>query len=94
MEPSSQEPPTGAIETPPHIVLSPAKGIVLTGPAGVGGTAPPGSARRHLARSAGIIALGNISSRVLGLVREVVIADLFGASGLVSAFRIASTCRR
>ncbi len=43
-----------------------------------------------VARAAGIIALGNISSRVLGLVRETVIADLFGASGLVSVFRVAS----
>ena len=41
-----------------------------------------------IARAASIIALGNISSRVLGLVRETVIATLFGASGLVSAFRI------
>jgi putative peptidoglycan lipid II flippase len=43
-----------------------------------------------LARSAGIIALGNISSRVLGLVREMVIAHFFGAQGTVSAFRLAS----
>ena len=43
-----------------------------------------------LARSAGIIALGNIGSRALGLVREMVIADLFGAGGAVSAFRLAS----
>jgi len=45
---------------------------------------------RGIARAAGIIALGNIASRLLGLVRETVIADLFGATGLVSAFRIAS----
>jgi len=44
----------------------------------------------ELARSAGIIALGNIGSRVLGLIREMVIADLFGAGGSVSAFRLAS----
>jgi putative peptidoglycan lipid II flippase len=44
-----------------------------------------------LARSASIIALGNIASRVLGLVRETVIAYFFGASGLVSAFQAAST---
>ena len=51
---------------------------------------PPVSERAQIARSAGILALGSIASRVLGLVREVVIADLFGASGLVSAFRIAA----
>ncbi len=43
-----------------------------------------------IAHAASIIALGSISSRVLGLVRETVIAGLFGASGLVSAFRVAS----
>jgi len=43
-----------------------------------------------LARSAGILAAGNLVSRVLGLAREVVIAALFGATGEVSAFRIAA----
>ncbi|MBN1661762.1 MAG: murein biosynthesis integral membrane protein MurJ [Anaerolineae bacterium] len=44
-----------------------------------------------IARATGIIALGNIASRVLGLVREQIITYRFGASGLVSAFDIAST---
>jgi putative peptidoglycan lipid II flippase len=43
-----------------------------------------------LARNAGLLALGNVGSRVLGLVREMVIAALFGAGGPVSAFRIAA----
>ncbi len=43
-----------------------------------------------LARSAGLLAIGNFASRILGLVREVIIAGYFGASGEVSAFRIAS----
>jgi putative peptidoglycan lipid II flippase len=43
-----------------------------------------------IAQAAGIIALGSISSRVLGLVREQLIAYLFGATGLVSAFGIAA----
>jgi len=51
---------------------------------------PPTDKGRGIARAAGIIALGNIASRLLGLARETVIADLFGATGLVSAFRIAS----
>ncbi|HNS53041.1 MAG TPA: murein biosynthesis integral membrane protein MurJ [Anaerolineae bacterium] len=51
---------------------------------------PPPDKRRGIARAAGVIALGNVASRVLGLAREAVISDLFGASGLVSAFRIAS----
>lgn len=44
-----------------------------------------------LVRAAGIIALGNVLSRVVGLGRETVIADLFGASGYVSIFRVAAT---
>jgi putative peptidoglycan lipid II flippase len=43
-----------------------------------------------IAQAASIIALGNIASRILGLVREQVIAYLFGATGLVSAFGIAA----
>ena len=43
-----------------------------------------------LARNAGLISLGNVASRVLGLLREMVIAAWFGATGEVSAFRVAS----
>ncbi len=43
-----------------------------------------------IAHAATIVALGNVSSRVLGLVRETVISHLFGATGVVSAFRVAS----
>ncbi len=43
-----------------------------------------------LARSAGLLSLGSAASRVLGLVREMLIAALFGATGMVSAFRVAS----
>lgn len=42
-----------------------------------------------MARAASLIAAGNITSRILGLFREVVIAYFFGATELVSAFRIA-----
>jgi putative peptidoglycan lipid II flippase len=52
--------------------------------------APPTSPTPSLARNAGLLSLGNIASRVFGLVREMVIAHLFGASGEVSAFRIAA----
>ncbi|HRX05038.1 MAG TPA: lipid II flippase MurJ, partial [Anaerolineae bacterium] len=51
----------------------------------------PEAVQPSLARSASIIAFGNIVSRVLGLVRETVIAYFYGASGLVSAFQAAST---
>ncbi len=49
-----------------------------------------GSSGVGLARSAGILAIGNILSRVLGLAREMLIAAFFGASGQVSAFTVAS----
>jgi len=39
----------------------------------------------EVAQAAGIIAIGNVASRVLGLLREIVKADLFGAGGNVSA---------
>jgi putative peptidoglycan lipid II flippase len=42
-------------------------------------------------RAATIIAAGNVASRVLGLARESTIAYLFGATGNVSAFRVAAT---
>jgi putative peptidoglycan lipid II flippase len=47
-----------------------------------------------IAGAATIIALGNVASRVLGLVREMVIAYLFGATGLVSAFDVAARVPR
>jgi len=49
------------------------------------------SARRTIIRAATIIMLGNVVSRLLGLVREQVIAALFGATGLTDAFVAAST---
>ncbi|MGQ9889617.1 MAG: murein biosynthesis integral membrane protein MurJ [Aggregatilineales bacterium] len=44
---------------------------------------------RGVARATGVLALGNIASRVLGLAREVVIANLFGATGATDALRVA-----
>ena len=51
------------------------------------GSPPPETT--GMARAAAVIAAGNVASRILGLVRETVIANLFGATGLVSAFRVA-----
>ena len=42
-----------------------------------------------LARASGVLALGNIASRVLGLAREIALSNQFGASGAVDAFNIA-----
>ena len=47
-----------------------------------------------IAGAASLIALGNVASRVLGLLREMTIAYLFGASGSVSAFEVASRVPR
>ncbi len=42
-----------------------------------------------VARATGVIALGNIASRLLGLGREMLLSDLFGAGAAVDAFNIA-----
>jgi putative peptidoglycan lipid II flippase len=42
-----------------------------------------------VAQAAGIIALGSVTSRVLGVARETVKAGLFGATGAVSALEVA-----
>jgi len=56
-----------------------------------GGQSPPVSGEGgDIAQAAVVVALGNVTSRVLGLVRETVISHLFGATGMVSAFRVAS----
>lgn len=44
---------------------------------------------RGVARATGILALGNVASRVLGLVRESVLTNLFGATAGVDAFKVA-----
>ncbi len=49
----------------------------------------PGVAAGGLARAASLIAVGTVGSRALGLVRDVLIAALFGATSVKSAFVIA-----
>ena len=48
------------------------------------------SARRQIAAAALVIMVGNVASRLLGLVREQVMAWLFGATGATDAFVAAS----
>ncbi|MBZ0276817.1 MAG: murein biosynthesis integral membrane protein MurJ [Anaerolineae bacterium] len=43
-----------------------------------------------VARATGVLALGNIASRILGLAREIVLTNLFGASAAVDAFKVAT----
>ncbi len=53
---------------------------------------PPGEQERvnaNLAGASGILALGNICSRMLGLAREIVLTYLFGATGAVDALQVA-----
>ena len=42
-----------------------------------------------VARATGLLALGNVASRVLGLAREITLANLFGASAAIDAFNVA-----
>ncbi len=48
-----------------------------------------GEARR-VTRAAALISVGNVTSRILGLVREMVKSYFFGAGGAVSAFNVAA----
>ena len=49
-----------------------------------------GSASSHLAKSAGIIGTATLTSRVLGLIRDQVLAYLFGAGNAMDAFNVAT----
>ncbi len=42
-----------------------------------------------VARATAVVALGNISSRVLGLAREIILSNMFGAGVAVDAFKVA-----
>lgn len=65
---------------------TPTGAIAATPPA----TPEPPAPEPTLGSSAGVLALGNLASRVLGLLRELVISWIFGAGGAVSAFRVAA----
>jgi putative peptidoglycan lipid II flippase len=58
-------------------------------PSKPGGTSSPPAASPQLARSAGIIGAATMGSRVLGLVRDQVLAYLFGAGDQMDAYNIA-----
>jgi len=80
------------LENSPHIDSRqegspPTPGPPAADPALLSARAPDKAA--GMARAALFIAAGNIVSRILGLVRETVIANLFGATELVSAFEVA-----
>jgi putative peptidoglycan lipid II flippase len=48
----------------------------------------------QVARATGVLALGNIASRVLGMARDVVLTNLFGASAATDAFFVATLVPR
>lgn len=67
--------------------------ITVTAPDALGGEARD-AARvdgepAGMARATGLLALGNITSRVLGLIRETIISALFGAGAAVDALNLA-----
>jgi peptidoglycan biosynthesis protein MviN/MurJ (putative lipid II flippase) len=45
---------------------------------------------QQIASRATIVSIGNVLSRIMGLIREMTIANIFGASGAVSAFQAAN----
>jgi len=59
--------------------------VAVTPPDTTGESAPPAG----MVRATGVIALGNIASRVLGLVREMLLTALFGPGAAVDAFNLA-----
>lgn len=52
-------------------------------------TPPPTHSASRLARSAGVVGAGTMASRVLGLVRDQVLAFFFGAGNAMDAFNVA-----
>lgn len=52
-------------------------------------SAAESESRAGVAKATGVLALGNVGSRVLGLAREIVLTNLFGASRAMDAFNYA-----
>ncbi|MGH2538379.1 MAG: murein biosynthesis integral membrane protein MurJ, partial [Candidatus Promineifilaceae bacterium] len=50
----------------------------------------PISSDRGIVRAAAVLAVGNVASRVLGLLREIVKSNQYGASGLLGAYTVAA----
>ena len=66
----------------------------MSPPGSTSGAAPAGpggdSAAARLARSAGVVGAATLASRLLGLVRDQVLAYLFGAGNAMDAFNVAA----
>ncbi|MCA9980157.1 MAG: murein biosynthesis integral membrane protein MurJ, partial [Anaerolineales bacterium] len=81
-----ESPPNSPEPTPPALAV----GEIDAPLAPQDTTHSPIGENRGVVRAAVIIALGNIIQRLLGMGREVVKANLFGASGLLSAYNVAA----
>ena len=46
----------------------------------------PGDGKKHIARAAGVMSIATFISRVLGYVKDMILAIFFGASGLSDTF--------
>jgi putative peptidoglycan lipid II flippase len=81
------------IQGHPHVfqppLETPTADIVPAEPAVVAGSTSQDETNAGVARASGLLALGNIASRALGLAREVALSNLFGATRSVDAFNIA-----
>ncbi|MCI0708529.1 MAG: murein biosynthesis integral membrane protein MurJ [Chloroflexi bacterium] len=65
--------------------LKPETASIINEPAAI----TPTDEHEHVAKATGIVALGNISSRVLGLLREIILSNLFGPGVATDAFNVA-----
>lgn len=77
IEPSSEANPAESLIDRGHVPPNPPEG-----------KAP--EQEQTIVQAAAILAAGNVTSRLLGLARQTVKANLFGASGLLSAFEVAA----
>ncbi|MFM7840337.1 MAG: lipid II flippase MurJ, partial [Nitrospira sp.] len=50
---------------------------------------PPSTENHHVVKSAGLIGLATFASRLLGFIRDIVLARLFGATAAADAFFVA-----
>lgn len=80
-EPDKQE---SASETPESLAEPDASEQIAES-----GTAPPATKQKSVARSAGIVSIAVMFSRVFGLVREMIFARYFGAGFLYDAYVVA-----
>lgn len=63
--------------------------VVISEPVATDADGLDGAPSEGMVRATGVIALGNVASRVLGLVREMMLSTLFGAGVAVDAFNLA-----